>query len=116
MRAIHVAHVVPELVHVAVGAEDGSVGGVEAVVEAIAESQGDVRVIHGWKDRRAAGVAQRRSGTQKWRIGARVVHYRTSLMVAEFYGEGRIDDRLVGVGDRPADLVQTEADEERGFV
>src|SRR5258708_36941178 len=58
MRAVRVGHVVFELIDVAIGTEDGSVDGIEALKETVAEGNGRLIVVAGDEKRRAADITE----------------------------------------------------------
>ena len=116
MRAAGIEHVVFELVDIAVGTEDGAVGGIEGREKSIAVTDGGLDVIGRREKWRGANVSERGCKTQVRRKRSGIFDGGVALVIEELYAESGIDGGLIGIGDRAIDLVQAEAREQGGFV
>ena len=116
MRAVRVGHVVFELVDVAIGTEDGSVGGIEALKETVAEGNGRLIVVAGDEKRRAADITDSHLIAEVWREDARIFYRGIALMIEELHAKIRINRGLIGVRDWPGDLIAAEAQEQGGLI
>ena len=105
---VHVAHVVLELVEIAVRSENRTAGRVEGQKKAVAESHGRLGVVDGGEKGRAANVAERSVRNKVRRNGARIFHAGVALVIEKLYRKAGINRRLVGIGQRPGHLVEAE--------
>ena len=105
MRAAPVNHVLLELVHVSIGTEYGSVGGIETLKKAVAKGDRWLRLVAGEEKRRAADVAESRLIAELRRGRAGIFYCRASLVIEELHAKVRIQRGLIRVRRRPGDLV-----------
>src|SRR5579859_3905499 len=115
MRLVNVAHVLLELIKIAVRTENGTAGLVVALKQSVAEANTWLLMIRRRKKRRAANVSQRSIRSESRGKCARIFHTRAALVIEELHSKRRINRRLVGIGDWPRHLIQAESRQQRGF-
>src|SRR5437899_3365699 len=113
---MHITHVLSELVEIAIRSEDRAARRIKTLKESVAEGDRRLRMVDRGKEWRAANVPQGSIGDEVRCNGPRIFHPSTALVIEEPYLEAGINGRLIGIGERPRYLVQTESCEQVRFV
>src|SRR5262249_11062888 len=111
MRVVRVGQLVLDLIDAAVRTKDRAICRVERLKQPVPKAQSDISMIRSRKNRRASNESERYGETEIRCNRARVANCGASLVIKEIYAECRVDCRLVRVGRRPANLIETKSSE-----